>query len=52
MNRIHIERNTVQETLVIPMYGRKLCTELLPSLFTDRRAVELIERLDYDFSGL
>ena len=52
MNRIHVERNTVQETLVIPLYGRKLCTEIFPSLFTDRRAVELIERLDYDFSGL
>ena len=28
MNKaIRIEKNTVQETLVIPLYGRKLCTE-------------------------
>ena len=23
-----IEKNTVQETLVIPLYGRKMCSEL------------------------
>lgn len=49
---IHIEKNTVQETLVIPLYGRKLCTELYPNLFRDERAVELISRLAYDFSTL
>ena len=24
--KYHIEKNSVQETLVIPLYGRKLCT--------------------------
>lgn len=52
MDRIHIEKNTVQETLVIPLYGRKLCTERFPALFQDSKALELIERLDYDFSSL
>ncbi|MBQ8974881.1 MAG: class I SAM-dependent methyltransferase [Oscillospiraceae bacterium] len=50
--KYHIERNSVQETLVIPLYGRKLCTELFPRLFQDQKAVELIHRLDYDFSAL
>lgn len=27
-----IEKNTVQETLLIPVYGRKMCTELYPNL--------------------
>lgn len=49
MEKIHIERNTVQETLVIPLFGRKLCTELYGDFFSDPRAVELMERLDYDF---
>ena len=48
----HIEKNSVQETLVIPLYGRKLCTELFPKLFRDDKAVELISRIDYDFTGL
>ena len=50
--KYHIEKNSVQETLVIPLYGRKLCTELFPDLFRDMKAVELIDRLDYDFSEL
>mgnify|MGYP000251945163 CR=1 FL=1 len=45
-----IEKNTVQETLVIPMYGRKMCSELFPELFYDETAVRLIEEIDYDFS--
>ena len=52
MTKIRIEHNTVQETLVIPLYGRKMCTERFPNLFRDDKAVELIERIDYDFSGL
>lgn len=50
--KTHIEKNTVQETLVIPLYGRKLCTEQFPELFQDQKAVDLIERVDYDFSAL
>ena len=50
--KYHIEKNTVQETLVIPLYGRKLCSELFPNLFRDEKAVRLIEKLDYDFSEL
>ena len=52
MEKVHIEKNSVQETLVIPLYGRKLCTERFPRLFQDQKAVELIGRLDYDFSQL
>ncbi|MBR6109887.1 MAG: class I SAM-dependent methyltransferase [Clostridia bacterium] len=48
----HIEKNSVQETLVIPLYGRRLCTERFPNLFRDEKAVELIDRIDYDFSAL
>ena len=47
-----IEKNTVQETLVIPMYGRKMCSELYPSLYRDETAIRLLEQIDYDFSAL
>ena len=40
----------MQETLVIPLYSRKLCTELSPNLFQDETAVRLIDEIDYDFS--
>ena len=26
-----IEKNAVQETLILPLYSRKLCTELYPN---------------------
>lgn len=48
----HIEKNTVQETLVIPLYGRKMCSERYPNLFYDGTAAELMERIDYDFGTL
>ena len=50
--KVHIEKNTVQETLVIPLYGRKMCSELYPNLYRDETAVRLMERVDYDFSRL
>ena len=50
--KYHIEKNTVQETLVIPLYGRKMCSELYPRLFYDETAVRLMDEVDYDFSAL
>ena len=50
--KYHIEKDTVQETLVIPLYGRKMCSELYPSLFRDETAIRLIEQIDYDFAAL
>ena len=50
--KYHIEKNSVQETLVIPLYGRKMCTELYPALYRDETAVRLMEQVDYDFSAL
>ena len=34
-----IERNTVQETLILPLYSRKLCSELYPNLYRDETAL-------------
>ena len=45
-----IEKNTVQETLIIPLYVRKVCSELYPNLYRDETAVRLIDEIDYDFS--
>ncbi len=47
-----ITKNTVQETLVIPLYGRKLCSERYPTLYRDETAIRLIDRIDYDFTAL
>lgn len=49
---VKIQKNTVQETLIIPLYARKLCTERFPKTFQDQSAIELMNRLDNDFSEL
>ena len=47
-----IEKNTVQETLIIPLYARKMCSELYPNLYRDEAALRLVGAVDYDFSVL
>ena len=34
--KYHIEKNMVQETLVIPLFGRLVCSEHFPELFSVR----------------
>lgn len=48
--KYHIEKNTVQETLIIPLYGRKVCSDHFPHLFSDPEAERICGMLDYDFS--
>ncbi len=47
-----IEKNTVQETLVIPLYGWKVCSERFPNLYRDETAIRLMNEISYDFSAL
>ena len=48
--KYHIEKNTVQETLVIPLFGRLVCSERFPELFSDPEAERICNSLDYDFA--
>ena len=48
--KYHIEKNTVQETLVIPLFGRLVCSERYPDLFRDPEAKRICDSLDYDFA--
>ena len=52
MEKYKIEKNSVQETLVIPLYGRRLCSQRFPRLYQDETAAMLMEKVDYDFSPL
>lgn len=49
--KYHIEANSIQETLVIPLLGRLVCSERFPQLFSDPSAKRLCDSLDYDFAG-
>lgn len=43
-----IEKGSVQETLLIPLYGRKLAMDLYPDLFADKECQSLLESIDFD----
>ncbi|MDO4356119.1 MAG: class I SAM-dependent methyltransferase [Clostridia bacterium] len=49
MEKYKIKRNSVQETLIIPLYSRKLAMELYPENFEDHECRQLFEKIDYDF---
>ena len=49
--KYHIEKNTIQETLVIPLFGRLVCSERFPELFSDPEAKRICDSLDYDFEA-
>ena len=49
--KIKIEKGSVQETLIVPLYGRKMCTEKFPELYKDIYAKEICESIDYDFGA-
>ena len=48
--KYHIESNSIQETLVIPLFGRLVCSERFPQLFSDPEARRICDSLDYDFA--
>lgn len=50
MERVQIEKDSIQEELIIPLYRKKMCIEKFPTLFQDDKALELLSRMDYDFS--
>lgn len=50
MEKIHIVKNTVQETLIIPLYARKLGSEWFAHILYDPFARKIVSQIDYDFS--
>jgi len=49
--KYRIEKDSVQETLMIPLIGRKVCSDHFPELFSDPEADRILGMLDYDLGG-
>ncbi|WP_329887476.1 hypothetical protein [Pseudoramibacter faecis] len=45
-----MEKNSVQETLIILLLGRLVCSERFQALFSDPEAKRICDSLDYDFA--
>jgi len=50
--RIPINLTSVQETLLLPLWGRAAETRKAAPRLTDTLAAEIIEAIDYDFSTI
>ena len=49
MEKFTVENGTVQETLMMPLYGRVYCEEHFPETLPNKAAKETAARVDYDF---
>jgi O-methyltransferase involved in polyketide biosynthesis len=50
--KITIKKGTVQETLLLPLWGRAVESQKNNPRLIDKKALEIIDRLDYDFSAI
>jgi O-methyltransferase involved in polyketide biosynthesis len=50
--KISIELEHVQETLLLPLWGRAIETRKLKPMLRDNVAVEIIDKISYDFSTI
>jgi O-methyltransferase involved in polyketide biosynthesis len=50
--KIKIKKGTVQETLLLPLWGRAYETQKSNPRLIDKNAVEIIKNFDYDFSDI
>jgi len=48
--RVAVSLGPVQETLLVPLYGRATMTRQGAELISDPKAVEMVAAIDYDFS--
>ena len=49
MTKIKIEKNTVQETLIIPLYAKKVAMDLYPHYFHDEDCQRIFENIEYSY---
>ena len=46
--KYRIEKDSVQETLMIPLVGRKVCSDHYPALFADPETERILDMMAYD----
>ncbi|MEM9829721.1 MAG: class I SAM-dependent methyltransferase [Bacteroidota bacterium] len=50
--KIKVKKGTVEETLLLPLWGRATEAEKPKPRLVDKKAIEIIKSLDYDFSTM
>lgn len=52
IQKVKIEKNSVQETLILPLYGKSWAVNNYPDIFKDDDCRIIMSSIDYDFSPL
>lgn len=52
MSTKKLASNSVQETMLIPLYGRAIAGQQFPDILRDPVAETIVQQVDYDFSGI
>ncbi|MDR2459637.1 MAG: class I SAM-dependent methyltransferase [Deltaproteobacteria bacterium] len=52
IEKISIQKQNTQSTLLIPLYGRAIAGKRFPDILRDVEAERIIENIDYDFSKI
>ena len=51
-NKNDIEKGSIEETMLGPLWARAVHSELYPNLLNDQKAIEIIKKIDYNFSEM
>ncbi len=50
--KINVKKGTIEETLLLPLWGRAYETQMKHPRLVDEKSVEIIKAIDYDFSDI
>lgn len=50
--RKNLPENSIEETMIMPFWGRAVYSKKFPSLLEDQKAIEIMSRMSYDFSEI
>ncbi|MDR1589978.1 MAG: class I SAM-dependent methyltransferase [Oscillospiraceae bacterium] len=51
-NNIGLQEQTVQSTMLLPLYGRAKASRMFPHLMRDEEAIRIVDGMDYDFTQI
>jgi O-methyltransferase involved in polyketide biosynthesis len=52
MEENNVKQENVQDTMLIPLWGRAFASKQNPQILDDREAIKIIDTIDYDFSKI
>lgn len=50
--KVTLQKQTVQNTMLLPLWGRAVASEKNSDILYDRQAIDIIKNCDYDFSNI